>query len=107
MTLSPRVHLTSLETKWFSDAPRHVIRSSIDLATLVSVSPCCLPLDRAFFSNSYHMKYMFTGDGVKADAEKVIRGLKPPLRTKMRFISKGVESLAVSSRPAPYSINAL
>eukprot|EP00057_Strongylocentrotus_purpuratus_P018962 XP_011673436.1 PREDICTED: mediator of RNA polymerase II transcription subunit 23 [Strongylocentrotus purpuratus] len=55
----------------------------------------------------YHMKYMFTGDGVKADAEKVIRGLKPPLRTKMRFISKGVESLAVSSRPAPYSINAL
>ncbi|XP_063968330.1 mediator of RNA polymerase II transcription subunit 23-like [Lytechinus pictus] len=55
----------------------------------------------------YHLKYMFTGDAVKADAEKVIRGLKPPLRTKMRFISKGVESLAVISRPAPYSINAL
>ncbi|XP_071507366.1 mediator of RNA polymerase II transcription subunit 23-like [Diadema antillarum] len=55
----------------------------------------------------YHMKYMFTGDLVKAEAEKVIKGLKPPLRTKMRFISKGVESLAVSSRPASYSINAL
>ena len=35
----------------------------------------------------YHIKYMFVGDGVKNEVEKVIRNLKPPLQLRLRFIS--------------------
>ncbi|XP_046366598.1 mediator of RNA polymerase II transcription subunit 23-like isoform X3 [Haliotis rufescens] len=35
----------------------------------------------------YHIKYMFIGDGVKHDVEKVIRNLRPALQLRLRFIS--------------------
>jgi len=38
-------------------------------------------------SGSYHVKYMFVGDGVKAEVEKVIRSLRPALQLRLRFIS--------------------
>ncbi|KAL3868089.1 hypothetical protein ACJMK2_040926 [Sinanodonta woodiana] len=35
----------------------------------------------------YHIKYMFVGDGVKNEVEKVIRNLRPALQLRLRFIS--------------------
>ncbi|KAK6167600.1 hypothetical protein SNE40_021588 [Patella caerulea] len=35
----------------------------------------------------YHIKYMFVGDGVKAETENVIRNLRPALQLRLRFIS--------------------
>ncbi|XP_052774892.1 mediator of RNA polymerase II transcription subunit 23-like isoform X2 [Mya arenaria] len=35
----------------------------------------------------YHIKYMFVGDGVKNDVDKVIRTLRPALQLRLRFIS--------------------
>jgi mediator of RNA polymerase II transcription subunit 23 len=35
----------------------------------------------------YHIKYMFVGDGVKGEVEKVIRSLRPALQLRLRFIS--------------------
>ena len=35
----------------------------------------------------YHIKYMFVGDGVKNEVEKVIRSLRPALQLRLRFIS--------------------
>lgn len=35
----------------------------------------------------YHIKYMFTGDGVKAETEKIIKRLRPSLQLRLRFIA--------------------
>lgn len=35
----------------------------------------------------YHIKYMFVGDGVKNEVEKVIRNLRLPLQLRLQFIS--------------------
>jgi len=35
----------------------------------------------------YHIKYMFTGDSVKADLEPIILGLSPGLQKRLRFIT--------------------
>ncbi|KAG1666788.1 Mediator of RNA polymerase II transcription subunit 23 [Nymphon striatum] len=35
----------------------------------------------------YHIKYMFIGDSVKIEAEKVIRNLRPALQLRLRFIT--------------------
>ncbi|XP_064486798.1 mediator of RNA polymerase II transcription subunit 23-like isoform X1 [Ornithodoros turicata] len=35
----------------------------------------------------YHIKYMFTGDSVKADVERTIRNLRPALQLRLRFIT--------------------
>ncbi|KAL4235920.1 Mediator of RNA polymerase II transcription subunit 23 [Mactra antiquata] len=35
----------------------------------------------------YHIKYMFVGDGVKSEVDKVIRTLRPALQMRLRFIS--------------------
>ncbi|KAK7495937.1 hypothetical protein BaRGS_00012927 [Batillaria attramentaria] len=35
----------------------------------------------------YHIKYMFVGDGVKNEVEKLICNLRPPLKLRLRFIS--------------------
>jgi len=42
---------------------------------------------RLNWSYRYHVKYMFVGDGVKAEVEKVIRSLRPALQLRLRFIS--------------------
>jgi len=36
----------------------------------------------------YHIKYQFTGDSVKSDAERIVRQLKPPLQLRLRFIAQ-------------------
>ena len=36
---------------------------------------------------SYHIKYMFVGNGVKNEVEKVIPTLRPALQLRLRFIS--------------------
>ena len=36
----------------------------------------------------YHIKYQFTGDSVKQDAERVVRQLKPALQLRLRFIAQ-------------------
>ncbi|TKC43539.1 hypothetical protein EI555_021101, partial [Monodon monoceros] len=59
----------------------------------------------------YHMKYMFTGDSVKEQVEKIICNLKPALKLRLRFITHiskmepaAVPPQAVSSgSPAPQS----
>lgn len=35
----------------------------------------------------YHIKYMFTGDSIKPDLEGIIRGLRPDLQRRLRFIT--------------------
>ncbi|KAK0059322.1 mediator of RNA polymerase II transcription subunit 23-like isoform X2 [Biomphalaria pfeifferi] len=35
----------------------------------------------------YHIKYMFVGDGVRSEVEKVICKLRPALKVRLRFIS--------------------
>ena len=35
----------------------------------------------------YHIKYMFTGDSIKTDLEGIIRGLRPDLQRRLRFVS--------------------
>ena len=37
---------------------------------------------------SYHIKYMFVGDGVKNEVEKVIRKLRPALQLRLRYIAQ-------------------
>ncbi|XP_029639982.1 mediator of RNA polymerase II transcription subunit 23 [Octopus sinensis] len=52
----------------------------------------------------YHIKYMFVGDGVKNDVEKIIRNLRPPLQLRLRFISRiNIEETATSNSSAPTS----
>ncbi|XP_072689989.1 mediator of RNA polymerase II transcription subunit 23 isoform X7 [Canis lupus baileyi] len=59
----------------------------------------------------YHMKYMFTGDSVKEQVEKIICNLKPALKLRLRFIThiSKMEPPAVppqainSGSPAPQS----
>eukprot|EP00088_Acartia_fossae_P046262 TRINITY_DN4995_c0_g1_i10.p1 TRINITY_DN4995_c0_g1~~TRINITY_DN4995_c0_g1_i10.p1 ORF type:complete len:863 (-),score=187.80 TRINITY_DN4995_c0_g1_i10:454-2823(-) len=36
----------------------------------------------------YHIKYQFTGDTVKTDAERVVRQLRPALQLRLRFIAQ-------------------
>ena len=37
----------------------------------------------------YHVKYQFTGDSVRQDAERVVRELSPYLQARLRFIAPG------------------
>ena len=37
----------------------------------------------------YHVKYQFTGDSIKVDAEKFVKELRPALQLRLRFISPG------------------
>ena len=36
----------------------------------------------------YHIKYQFTGDSVKGDAERVVRQLRSSLQLRLRFIAQ-------------------
>lgn len=38
----------------------------------------------------YHVKYQFTGDAVRADAEKLVKDLRPALQLRLRFISPAI-----------------
>ena len=38
----------------------------------------------------YHVKYQFTGDTVRLDAEKVVMGLRPELQLRLKFIAPGI-----------------
>jgi mediator of RNA polymerase II transcription subunit 23 len=35
----------------------------------------------------YHVKYQFTGDSIRADAERVEKELSSPLQLRLRFIA--------------------
>ncbi len=53
---------------------------------------------------SYHIKYMFVGDGVKNEVEKVIRSLRPALQLRLRYIShhgKDLEAPVVTLTAPP------
>ncbi|XP_040981215.1 mediator of RNA polymerase II transcription subunit 23 isoform X3 [Aquila chrysaetos chrysaetos] len=49
----------------------------------------------------YHMKYMFTGDSVKDQVEKIICNLRPALKLRLRFIThiSKMEPAAVPQQP--------
>lgn len=49
----------------------------------------------------YHMKYMFIGDGIKEQVEKIICNLRPALKLRLRFITHSIkmEASAVPSQP--------
>lgn len=38
----------------------------------------------------YHVKYQFTGDSVRNEAERVVKDLRPALQLRLRFISPGI-----------------
>lgn len=45
----------------------------------------------------YHIKYMFTGDFIKSEVEAIIRGLRPTLQRRLRFITHlNLDSIEVS-----------
>ncbi len=35
----------------------------------------------------YHVKYQFTGDSIKVDAERFVKELRPALQLRLRFIT--------------------
>lgn len=39
----------------------------------------------------YHVKYQFTGDSVRQDAERIVRELSSPLQLRLRFIAPGIQ----------------
>ncbi len=39
----------------------------------------------------YHVKYQFTGDSVRSDAERIVRELSAPCQLRLRFISPGIQ----------------
>ena len=41
----------------------------------------------------YHVKYQFTGDSIKVDAERFVKELRPALQLRLRFISPGKYTL--------------
>ena len=41
----------------------------------------------------YHIKYQFTGDSVKADAERVVRQLRSSLQLRLRSVSQSVKKI--------------
>lgn len=49
----------------------------------------------------YHMKYMFIGDYIKEQVEKIICNLRPALKVRLRFINHSIkmEAAAVPSQP--------
>ncbi|XP_012943009.1 mediator of RNA polymerase II transcription subunit 23 [Aplysia californica] len=50
----------------------------------------------------YHIKYMFVGDGVRSDVEKVICKLRPALKLRLRFISHlNIEETTASTPSMP------
>ncbi|KAG8538569.1 hypothetical protein GDO81_022395 [Engystomops pustulosus] len=52
----------------------------------------------------YHMKYMFTGDSIKDQVEKIIFNLRPALKLRLRFIthiSKQEPAAVPPPPPAP------
>ncbi|KAH3697072.1 hypothetical protein DPMN_084557 [Dreissena polymorpha] len=52
----------------------------------------------------YHIKYMFVGDGVKHDVDKVIRNLRPALQLRLRFISHtNVDETPINTPREPIS----
>ena len=54
------------------------------------VVPGCIPGQHNFTDWMFYlnMKFQFTGDSVKADAERIVRQLKNPLQLRLRFESK-------------------
>ncbi|KAJ8305857.1 hypothetical protein KUTeg_016402 [Tegillarca granosa] len=56
---------------------------------LVNVDKCCEHLHymEPITDFLYHIKYMFVGDGVKNEVEKIIRNLRQALQLRLRFIS--------------------
>ena len=58
-------------------------------------------LSTLLLTNSYHIKYMFVGDGVKNEVEKVIRNLRPALQLRLRYICHhGKDEVAPSGAAA-------
>ncbi|KAM5126151.1 mediator of RNA polymerase II transcription subunit 23-like [Mantella aurantiaca] len=49
----------------------------------------------------YHMKYMFTGDSIKDQVEKIIFNLRPALKLRLRFITHISIQEPVSAPPQP------
>ncbi|KAM9316933.1 mediator of RNA polymerase II transcription subunit 23 isoform 7-T7 [Gastrophryne carolinensis] len=49
----------------------------------------------------YHMKYMFTGDSIKEQVEKIIFNLRPALKLRLRFITHISIQEQVTAPPQP------
>lgn len=66
---------------WFLYGFSLVFPSQVDrsVTELKYMDPICDVL--------YHIKYMFTGDSIKTDVEGIIRGLRPALQRRLRFIT--------------------
>lgn len=53
----------------------------------------------------YHIKYMFVGDSMKTDLEKIIRRLSSPLQMRLRFITRlTVEEIKAEKNLEPSAI---
>jgi len=44
----------------------------------------------------YHVKYQFTGDSIKVDAERFVKELRPALQLRLRFITGMLYPLGVN-----------
>jgi len=59
-----------------------------ELLLRVDRSVACLKYADTVCDLLYHIKYQFTGDSVKADAERVVKQLRPALQLRLRFIAQ-------------------
>ena len=55
----------------------------------------------------YHIKYMFVGDGIKNEVEKVICKLRPALQLRLRFISYHSKDENTAPVQAPTNIKTI
>jgi hypothetical protein len=95
---SPHVRQSCCYICWYLRSVRLTFR----LSTL------CLFFTLTLMNTSYHVKYMFVGDGVKTEVEKVIRTLRPALQLRLRFIAHhGREEGGPINQPSVTTWNAM
>ncbi|XP_013404828.1 mediator of RNA polymerase II transcription subunit 23 [Lingula anatina] len=77
--------------RFYAERTRCLLEFVVDLYEILEkVDKAC---EHLFHMDSisdflYHIKYMFVGDGVKAEVDKIIFNLRPALKLRLRFISQ-------------------
>lgn len=77
--------------RWHAEKVKHIMDVATDIYEML------LAVDRSSLEELehenvivdllYHMKYMFVGDGIKPETDRIIGQLRPSLQLKLRFIS--------------------
>ena len=99
--VGPFLHRFNLEVS------RKIVDVAIELyEALAAVDKCVseLKYQDSICDILYHIKYQFTGDTIKNEIEGIIRGLRPSLQLRLRFIARlNIDSLEGSGTVASSS----